>query len=165
MFNAFVLPGIPAELVRKLVLGVSQPLGTAPKAPRSYTSWRELVEFADLGKMPNLEALQINMLLLGTFEFRVEQIGGLLNGDFDETVLEWVRKRLPPLRSGEKREIVGPNGKVLNLQVHTVDVLQSWVPEWKSKVSDSATDIVSDVCSFIPCACLCRFWKLTCCAI
>lgn len=143
MFGAFVLPGLPAGMIRKIVLGVNQPVGTAPKAPRSYTSWRELVEFVDLTKMPNLESLQINMLLLGGFEFGIEQVGDLLRGTYDETILEWVRRRLPPVRVGEKREIVGGNGRVVNVQVHTVDVLQSWVPGWKSKVSDSATDIVS----------------------
>lgn len=147
MFNAFVLPGLPAKMVRKIVLGVNQPMGTAPKAPRSYTSWRELVEFIDLQSMPNLESLQINMLLLGAFEFGIEQIGDLLRGRYDETVLEWVRKRLPPVRVGEKREIVGRDGKVVTVQVHTVDVLSSWVPGWKGKVSDSATDIVSDIWS------------------
>lgn len=143
MFCAFVLPGLPASMIRKMVLGVDQPRGTTPKTPRSYMTWRELVEFVDLWKMPNLESLQISMLLLGAFEFGVEQIGDVLRGVHDEAVLEWFRRRLPPVRANESREILRPDGRVVTIKVHTVDVLQTWVPKWKTMVSDSHTDIVS----------------------
>lgn len=143
MFCAFVLPGLPAQMIRKLLLSVNPPPGTIPKAPRSYTSWRELVDFVDLQKMPNLEFLQVNMLLLGSFEFEIEQIGDVLRGVHDKMILELFRQKLPAVRGNEPREISGSNGRVVALQVHTVDVLTTWVPTWKNKVSDSHTDIVS----------------------
>lgn len=149
MFCAFVLPGLPAQMIKKIVLGVDHQLGTTPKAPRSYMSWRELVNFVDLQKMPNLEALQINMLLLGSFDFGIEQIGDLLRGVHDETVLECFRRKLPPVRAHEPREMQARNGRAITLQVHTVDVLHTWVPKWKTEILDSQTDIVSDARSFL----------------
>lgn len=144
MFCAFVLPGLPARMIKKIVFGVNHSLPTTPKPPRSYTSWRELVDFVDFQKMPNLEAVQINMLLLASFDFGIEQIGDILRGVHDESILDLFRGKLPPIRSNDRREISAPNGRVVKLQVHTVDVLQTWVPKWKTKVLDSQTDIVSD---------------------
>lgn len=137
MFRAFVLPGLPAGMIKTIELDTEPALDERQKLrarPKNYLSWREMIEFVDFDKMPNLECLRIcvSHLALNTFDFKIGQIGDVLRGEHDESIMEWIRANVPEVRPDQKKQIMTPSGRPLVLEVATKDVIRSWVPLWFS---------------------------------
>lgn len=145
MFNAFVLPRLPARMIKKLTFCIDEPGGKAPRpTPESYLGWKQLIDFVDFGKMPNLECLSIQVSYLGNLDFAINQIGDVLRGEHDEKVTEWLRRIMPKIRQDQQQQITTPSGGALTIQVFTHDWIHSWVPAWKTMFPvGSKTVIVS----------------------
>lgn len=127
MFRAFVLPRLPAKHIRKINFAVS----TAQKPPSLYLTWRELLNFTDMEKMPNVDRLCIQIDNRGSFKFDTEQIGDVLDGLHDDQILEWLRRELPPVRSDQRQEKVAVDGRRITFEVQSTDRMSAWAPDWQ----------------------------------
>lgn len=133
MFCAFVLPGLPARKIKTITLSVGEPsiASALPTAARDYLTWKELIDFMDFERMPNLECLEIRVSLFGRLEFRIDQIGNVLQGMHDHQIMEQLQQTLPKVGPGSQRQISSPSGRTVMVRVFTEDPIEFWVPKTK----------------------------------